>query len=110
MLFVSVDDFFQQAQRATRLTHDEEKQLALQMKGGDAEARQKLIHSYYPLLASYVKRMPKELQTLKAVYSFLQSLEAGIDNFHFQQDSEPFIHHLSWRMRQCITRCIADRP
>ena len=110
MLFLSVENFFQEAQNSPRLSRDEEIQLALQMKNGDTEARQRIIHSHYPLVASYIRRMPKDLQTLKVLYRFLQSLEAGVDSFNFQQDGEAFLHHLSWRMRQCLTRCIADRP
>lgn len=109
MYFISVDDFFQKAHSIKRLSRDEEKNCALRMKEGDAEARQSIIDSYLPMVVSYVKRSPKDLQTLKTVYCCILSLEQGVDSFNFLQDSETFIHHLSWRLRQCITRCIVDR-
>ena len=109
MLFVSVDDFFQKAHKATRLSRSDEKVLALRMIDGDVEARQSIINSYLPMVASYVKRSPKEYQSLKMIYSCVRSLEKGVDTFSFLQDSETFTHHLIWRLRQCITRCIVDR-
>ena len=109
MLFISAEDFFAQASKAPRLTREEERQLAREM-GQNAAARERLIKSYYPMVASHIRRAPRELHTLRTVYVCLKSLEEGVDHFNFLQDSETFTHHLSWRMRQCITRCIADRP
>lgn len=109
MLFVTVDDFFQKVQSTTRLSRNDEKNYALKMKEGDAEARQAIVNSYLPMMASYIRRSPKELQTLETIYSCVRSLEKGIDGFNFLQDSETFSHHLSWRLRQCITRCLVDR-
>lgn len=109
MLFVTVDDFFQKVQSTTRLSRNDEKNYALKMKEGDAEARQAIVNSYLPMVASYIRRSPKELQTLETVYSCIRSLEKGVDGFNFLQDSETFTHHLSWRLRQCITRCLVDR-
>lgn len=108
-LFISVDDFFQKVRSVTRLSRADEKDLALKMKDGDAEARQAILNSYLPVVASYIRRSPKELQTLETIYSCVRSLEKGVDGFNFLQDSETFTHHLSWRLRQCITRCLVDR-
>lgn len=108
-LFISVDDFFQRVRNITRLSRADEKNLALKMKKGDIEARQAIVNSYLPMVASYIRRSPKELQTLKTIYSCIQSLEKGVDGFDFLQDSETFTHHLSWRLRQCITKCLVDR-
>lgn len=108
-LFISVDDFFQKVRSVTRLSRADEKDLALKMKDGDTEARQAIVNSYLPMVASYIHRSPKELQTLETIYSCIQSLEKGVDCFNFLQDSETFTHHLSWRLRQCITRCLVDR-
>lgn len=108
-LFISVDDFFQKVRSVTRLSIADEKDLALKMKDGDAEARQAILNSYLPVVASYIRRSPKELQTLETIYSCVRSLEKGVDGFNFLQDSETFTHHLSWRLRQCITRCLVDR-
>ena len=109
MLFISVDDFFQKVRGTTRLSRTDEKDFALKMKKGDAGARQAIVNSYLPMVASYIRCSPKELQTLETIYCCIHSLEKGVDNFNFLQDSETFTHHLSWRLRQCITRCLVDR-
>lgn len=109
MLYISADDFFQKVRNITRLSRADEKDFALKMREGDAQARQAIVNSYLPMVASYVRRSPKELQTLETIYSCIQSLEKGVDSFNFLQDSETFVHHLSWRLRQCITRCLVDR-
>ena len=109
MLFISVDDFFQKARGVRRLSRTDEKKYALKMREGDAEARQAIMNSYLPMVASYIRRSPKELQTLETIYSCVRSLEKGVDGFNFLQDNEMFSHHLSWRLRQCITRCLVDR-
>lgn len=108
MLFISAEDFFAYAKKIPRLTHEEEKRLAQEM-AQNAAARDQLISSYYPMVAGYIRRAPQELHTLRTVYVCLASLEKGVDSFNFLQNSERFSHHLSWRLRQCITRCIADQ-
>ena len=109
MLYICVEDFYKKAQEVKRLTREEEKLCATAMKAGDQEARKQLIESYYPMVSGTVKRAPKELQSIKTLYTCLQSLEQGVDKFNFLQDSETFTHHLSRRLRQAITQCIADR-
>ena len=109
MLFISVEDFFQKARGATRLSRTDEEDFALKMKEGNTEARQAIVNSYLPMVASYIRRSPKELQTSETIYSCIRSLEKGVDSFNFLQNSETFTHHLSWRLRQCITRCLVDR-
>lgn len=109
MLFISVEDFFQKASEAVHLSRDEEKRLALEMENGNTDARQAIINSYLPMAAAHIRRAPEVLRTLHTVYRFIDSLEKGVDTFRFQQDGESFVHHLSWRFRQCITHCIADR-
>lgn len=109
MLFISAEDFFDQAKNAPQLTREEERRLAQQMPQ-NAAAREQLIRSYFPMVAGYIRRLPQDLHTLNTVYVFLDSLEKGVDGFNFLQDHEQFSHHLSWRLRQCVTRCIADRP
>lgn len=108
MLFISAEDFFVQAKAMPRLTREEERLLAQAMPQ-DPDARERLICSYYPMVAGYIRRLPRKLHTLQTVYICLDSLEKGVDTFNFLQDSESFTHHLSWRLRQCITRCIAEQ-
>ena len=108
MLFVSTEDFFARAKEMPRITREEERQLARQM-GQDPAARDRLICSYIPSVAGCICRAPENVQNLQTVYACLDTLEKGVDSFDFQQDHESFSHHLSWRLRQCITRCIAQR-
>lgn len=109
MLFVSIDDFFQKSLSSHRLSKEDEKACVIKMSEGDTTARQDIVNSYLPLVASYVRRYPKEVQTLEMIYRCISTLEKGVDSFNFLQDNETFIHHMSWRLRQCITRYIADR-
>ncbi len=104
MLFVSADDFFVKAQEAAILSREEEKFFALKKEEGDAEARERIIHSYLPLVSSYIKQFPKELYTLETVYSCIHILERGVDTFRFQQDGELFSHYLGQRLRQFLMR------
>ncbi len=109
MIFVSVEDFLSKVKDIPRLTRVEEKALAHQKAEGDKQARETLRLSYLPFVAAFVRRAPREIQTLNTVYACIAALEKGVDSFNFLQDSETFAHHLGWRLRQCITRCLADR-
>jgi hypothetical protein len=108
MLFISAEDFFAQVKGIPPLTREDERRLAQQLPQ-DPAAREQLIRAYMPTVAAYIRRAPQELHTLQTVYVCLDSLEKGVDSFNFLQDSETFAHHLSWRLRNCITRCLADR-
>ena len=110
MLFISAEDFFAQVSGIPRLSRDEEKTLAQRMGSGDRAARESLVRSYLPMVASHIRRAPREIRTLRTVYVCVAALEKSVERFNFLQDSEPFTHHLGWVLRQCITRCIADRP
>ena len=109
MLFISAEDFFQKVRGMQKHSAAEEKILAASMNAGDADARQAIVNSYLPMVAANIRRYPKELQTLDTVYTCIQSLEEGVDRFNFLQDGETFTHHLSWRLRQCLTRCIVEK-
>ena len=108
MLFISAEEFFAHADKMPRITREEERRIAQEMPQ-NAMAREQLISSYLPMVAAYIRRLPSKLHTLRTVYVCLDSLEKGVDSFNFLQDSERFSHHLSWRLRQCITRCLVDR-
>ncbi|MBE6591309.1 MAG: hypothetical protein E7646_04645 [Ruminococcaceae bacterium] len=109
MMFLSVEDFFNKTQSIKLLSRDEQAHLAARMRNNDPEARQMLIEAYLPVVAAHIKRAPKALCTLHTLYTCIDSLEKGVDSFNFLQEGESFTHHLSWRMRQCITRCLAER-
>ena len=110
MLFVSVEDFFSQVQKLPRLSREEEIVFAQQMAQGDRPAREALVRGYLHMAAAYVHRAPENIRTLSTAYACVASVEKGVDSFNFLQEGETFAHHLSWRLRQCITRCIAERP
>lgn len=109
MLFISVEDFLSQVSGIKHLSRDEEKALAQRMNAGDRTAREALVRSRLPMVAAYVQRAPQTIRTLHTVYACIAALEKSVDCFNFLQNSEPFVHHLGWRLRQCITRCLADR-
>ncbi len=109
MLYITIEDFYAQAKSAVRLTRQQERACAAAMAAGDTDARQRLIQSYLPMVASAIRRAPADIRTLHTVYAAVATLERGVDNFNFAQDGETFTHHLSWRLRQCLTRCIAER-
>ena len=107
MLFITVEDFFAQADKNSPLTREEERRLANEMAENTA-AREQLIRGYLPMVAGFIRRAPQKLHTLKTVYACVDTLEKGIDSFDFMQESESFSHHLSWRLRQCLTKGLAE--
>ena len=109
MLYVTIEDFYAGAGEATRLTREQEKACATAMAQGDTDARQRLIQSYLPMVAAAIRRAPQQIQTLHTVYAAISTLERGIDDFNFQEEGETFAHHLSWRLRQCLVRCLVDQ-
>lgn len=109
MLFVSMSDFYTQAERQPRVARSEEKALALGMRAGSEAARKKLIQGYFPLVAAHLQRLSPELQSLELLYRCLNALEKAVDSFDFLQESETFAHRLNWWLRQTITGYLADR-
>ena len=106
MLFISAEDFFCKVKDISPLTREEEKALGIVK---DAAAREKLLQGYLPTVAAFVKRAPKEIQTLSTVYECISALEKAIDSFDFSQDNVRFAPRLCTRLRQCIVKCIANR-
>lgn len=109
MLFTGVEDFLTQTSNLRRLSREEEKALAQAMADGDEAARQALVNGYLSLAAAHIRRAPREIQTLHTVYACVAAVEKGVDSFNFFQEGETFAHHLGWRLRQCVTKCLADR-
>ena len=109
MFFISVEDFYAKAKNMRPLTREEEKSLYLKMRAGDAEARMILLQSYLPFIASFIKRSPENIRTLDTVYRCIAALERCADGFDFSQDSESFVHRLSFHLRSCIIGAIADK-
>lgn len=107
MLFVTLVDFYEKAASCRKLSRQEETECAARMQNGDASARQQLIESYLPLVAARVKGAGASMESLSLALYCLQALESCVDRFNFQQDGEPFVHRLSWALRQAVTRYIA---
>ena len=106
MLYLSSQDFFDNASKCICLSREEEMQCAELMKNGDAEARQKIINSYIPFVASYVKRHSGKSPSLQFVYRCLQALEKQVDSFDFLYDRDQFIRTLTLVLRKEVTEKI----
>ena len=103
MVYTSAEDFCEKAAGCRVLTRREEIQCAGQMKQGDRLARERLVESYLPSVAVFVRRLPPQARTLGRVAYCVQALEKAVDAFDFLQDSEPFSHRLHWWLRQAST-------
>ena len=109
MLYLSAEDFYEKTSDIKRLSRSEERYYAERMKAGDLEAREIIITANLPYVASCVKHLHKEYQTLELIYRCCRALEKAVDQFDFFQDGESFMHRLSWWMRQTVTRYIAEK-
>ena len=108
MVYVSIEDFYEKAEKCRILTRQEELECAEQMKQGSGEARACLIQSYLPMTARHVKRLQHHLQTLGMALYCVNALEKAVDSFNFFQDSETFAHRLSWYLRNASAKYIAE--
>ena len=111
MLYTSAEDFYNKVATIKRLSREEEKELAKKMKDGDEDAKKKLMDSYLPVLAAYLTRYTHK-PSLNMIYRGIEVLEKSMSIYDFQFDSPSpnanFVHFLSDRVRQMITRYIAD--
>lgn len=107
MLFVTVVDFFAEADKTSPLTREKERSLAVELAENKA-SREELIQGYLPMVASFIRRAPQKLHTPKTVYTCPDTLEKSIDSFNFLQDSESFSHHLSLRLKQTLTKGLVE--
>ena len=104
MVFVSLDDFFEKVGSCKALTRREEIECVKQMKNGDAAAREKLIQSYMPMLAGYIKHAKPDIRSFGLVLYCQQALETAVDSFDFLQDSETFTHRLGLHLKQAVVK------
>lgn len=109
MIYISVNDFLEKARSCSAMGRQEEIECARRMKNGDTLARERLIRSYLPMVASYIARIPPHLQSLELILYCQQALEKATDTFNFFQNSEPFSHRLSWHLRNATAKYIANR-
>ena len=108
MVFISIEDFYEKAENCRVLIRQEELECAEQMKQGDSDARRRIVESYLPMTAGYVKRAKPEMQTLSLALYCVDALEKAVDSFNFFQEGETFTHRLSWYLRNAVTRYIAE--
>ncbi len=108
MVFITIEDFYEKIRTFTHMSRSEELECAKQMMENVPGARERLIQSYLPMVAGYIRRLAPQLQTLGMVYYCQHALEKAVDSFDFFQDREPFSHRLSRYLRQAITAYIAD--
>ena len=113
MLYKSADDFYNQITNLTRLSREDEKELAQKMKVGDEDAYKTLRDSYLPVRGSYLKRYA-HTPSLSMIYCGIAVLNESISTFDFQFDSPSpncaFVHVLSDRVRKMMVQFIADNP
>lgn len=103
MLYTSSRDFFDKVSAIQPLSRDAEMQYVTLMKQGDMKAREIIINSYLPFVASYAKRYFNDEVTLGLIYRFLSTLEKSVDQFNFHQETRSFYSFLSLRFRRdCI--------
>ena len=108
MLFQCANDFYEYAASVKRISREEEKELGRKMKEGDEEAKETLITSYLPVLASALKRYFYE-RSLDLVYRGLAVLSDAVQNFDFQIENPTFAKFLTDKIRRMITRFIAEK-
>ena len=109
MIYKCAADFFKHAATIKTISREEEKELGLKMKEGAEEAKEALITGYLPVLASYLKRYTYE-SSLELVYRGLVVLSDAVQSFDFQVDNPTFSRFLGFRIRNMVTRFIADKP
>ena len=109
MLFLSLEDFYEKVSTCSRLTREEEIECAKKMQEGDVHSRERLIQSYLPVVAANIRRAKPQMQNLGLVLYCQKALENAVDSFNFLQDSETFMHRLSWHLRQAITGYIVRK-
>lgn len=107
MAYITIDDFYAEADRCTVLTREQEKECFERMKNGDSDARRQLTESYMPMVAARLKHSASTRNSLSLALYYMSALEKAVDSFDFSQDSEPFSHRLSWALRQTVAAYIA---
>ena len=111
MLFTCSCDFFDYAYKIKRikpLTAEEEKELAILIRQGDENARQKLIDNYLPFVASTIKKYSSNEPSLDLIYRAITVLNNLIDSHDFSKENNSFTRALSFKLHQTLTNFIAD--
>ena len=99
MLFITIEDFIEKAKEYKRLSKEEEAEL---FKIGGTAALEKIKESYYPYIASQLKTLPDDLQSLATLNYLLIYLEKAVSSFKGGE----CINHLSRYLREAKVKAI----
>ena len=91
------------------LSNEEEKELAIAVENGDLEAKQRLAEANLRLVVSIAKRyVGRGMQFLDLIQEGNMGLMKAVDKFDYSKGFK-FSTYATWRIRQAITRAIADQ-
>ena len=91
------------------LSNEEEKELAIAVKNGDLEAKQRLAEANLRLVVSIAKRyVGRGMQFLDLIQEGNMGLMKAVDKFDYSKGFK-FSTYATWWIRQAITRAIADQ-
>ncbi|MDO5689943.1 MAG: RNA polymerase sigma factor RpoD [Tissierellia bacterium] len=110
---INVDDpvkmYLKEIGKIPLLTGDEEKELAMRMEQGDAQAKKKLAETNLRLVVSIAKRyVGRGMQFLDLIQEGNMGLMKAVDKFDYTRGFK-FSTYATWWIRQAITRAIADQ-
>lgn len=108
MLFISSDDFFEYVKNLRPLTIEEEKEFSFLLKNGDENAKNKLVDNYLPYVASIIKRNSRGKPSLELIYRAILDLINLLESYDFSKENGSFTRALSFKLRQTITKFIAN--
>lgn len=91
------------------LSNEEEQELAILVKQGDLEAKQRLAEANLRLVVSIAKRyVGRGMQFLDLIQEGNMGLMKAVDKFDYTKGFK-FSTYATWWIRQAITRAIADQ-
>ena len=110
---ISVDDpvrmYLREIGRIPLLTYDEELELAKKILEGDEDAKQKLAESNLRLVVSIAKKyVGRGMLFLDLIQEGNMGLIKAVEKFDYTKGFK-FSTYATWRIRQAITRAIADQ-
>ena len=110
---IAVDDpvrmYLKEIGKVPLLTADEEKELAKRMEAGDEAAKQKLCEANLRLVVSIAKKyVGRGMLFLDLIQEGNLGLIKAVDKFDWERGFK-FSTYATWRIRQAITRSIADQ-
>lgn len=110
---VSIEDpvrmYLKEIGKVPLLTAEEEKELAMRMEAGDAEAKKRLAEANLRLVVSIAKRyVGRGMLFLDLIQEGNLGLIKAVEKFDYRKGYK-FSTYATWWIRQAITRAIADQ-